>query len=69
MITIKHKLLGGKYLNSYQNENEHSIDYPATFRQIYCINAFHTKLQQSLYIMYPGFGQDVTRLKYFHHVT
>ena len=19
--------------------------------------------------MYPGFGQDITRLKYFHHVT
>ena len=30
------------------------------------INAFHTELQQSLHVMYPGFGQDITRLKYFH---
>ena len=32
------------------------------------INAFHTKLQQILHVMYPGFGQDMTRLKYFHRV-
>ena len=33
------------------------------------INAFHAKLPQSLHVMYLGFGQDITRLKYFHRVT
>ena len=33
------------------------------------INAFRTKLRKSLHVMYPGFGQDITRLKYFHRVT
>ena len=33
------------------------------------IYAFHTKLQQIPHVMYHGFGQDITRSKYFYHVT
>ena len=33
------------------------------------INAFHTKLQRILHVMHPGFGQDITHLKYFHRAT
>ena len=40
-------------------------------RQFKFINAFHTKLhlQQILHVLYFGFGQDITRLKYFYRST
>ena len=33
------------------------------------INAFRTKLQRILHAMHPGFGLDMTRLRYFYRVT
>ena len=33
------------------------------------INAFLTKLQRILHVMHPGFGQNITHLKYFHRAT
>ena len=41
---------------------------PGGVYYIYNIIAFHIKLAQSLHVMYPRFGQDITRFKYFHHV-
>ena len=32
------------------------------------INAFHTKLQQIIRVFHTGFGQNMTRLKYFQNV-